>query len=128
MSDYPTLPSWLIEQDGSMQVRQAAILAPPLGKHTLPERVEVSLRCQLGERYSQPGTAVLSEWMGSQSQSYDTYLCLLSDEVFINQGLMQGPKASAPPQKPIKLGSYIVEPEWGLHELSPPQPVDWVEW
>jgi hypothetical protein len=57
-----------------MRVRQAEILAPPLGKHILLERVEISIRCQLGERYSQPGTVVLSEWMGTQSQSYDTYL------------------------------------------------------
>jgi len=53
-----------------------------LGKHILPERVEVLLRCQLGERYSQPGTMALSEWMDPQSQSYDTYL---SDEVGLHQ-------------------------------------------
>ena len=67
MSDQPTLPSWLIEQDYSVRIRQAAILAPPLGKHILPKRVEVLLRCQLRERYSQPGTVVLSEWMDSQN-------------------------------------------------------------
>jgi len=78
------------------------------------------LRCQLGERYSQPGTVELSKWMDSQSQSYDIYLACLSDEVYVNQGLLQGRKTSAPPQKHIKLGSYTVEPEWELHELPPP--------
>lgn len=101
-----------------MRIRQAAILAPSLGKHIIPERVEVSLRCQLGERYSQPGTVVLSEWMDLQSQGYDTYLVCRIDEVFL---ILQGPKTSAPPQKPIKLGFYIVEPEWELHEIPPPQ-------
>lgn len=67
-----------------MRIRQAAIQAPPLGKYTLPERVEVSIRCQLGERYSRPGTVVLSEWMDSQGQSYDTYLVCRIDKVFAN--------------------------------------------
>ena len=84
MSDYPTFSSWLIERDSSARIRQAAILEPPLGKHTHPERVEISLKCQLGERYGQPGTVVLSEWMDLQSQSCNTYLVCRIDKVFVN--------------------------------------------
>ena len=57
MSDQPTLSSWLIEQDGSVRIKQAAIPAPPLGKHTLPERVEARLDASL-ER----GTANMAPW------------------------------------------------------------------
>lgn len=65
-----------------MRIRQAAIQAPPLGKYTLPERVEISIRCQLGGTANPP--LVLSEWMDSQGQSYDTYLVCRIDKVFAN--------------------------------------------
>jgi hypothetical protein len=74
---------------------------------------------------------VVHQWIEEQNRTYNTYLVSLSEDMFLNEGLiLQGPKTSVLPQKFAKIGYYIVYPSKGYidSDVPPSQVVDWLIW
>lgn len=131
LDDHPSVSTRVIEQDGSVRISQAAIIAPLSYGSGLPETIKAYLGFQHGPMYERSREVVIHEWIEEQNRTYETYLVSLSKDMFLNQGLiLQGPKTSTLPLRLVKLGFYECPPDVDVVDYGTPptQEVDWIIW
>lgn len=121
---HPSVASWQIQLDGSVRILKAAILGSNK-EHTALCDCRVMLGFW-GSRHSESQEAILSEWIATQPQVFDTFAVCLTKGSPQNLGLVLQGRRLGRTTKLVKVGFYVVNPDsLGYYAVPISQPVDW---
>lgn len=124
---HPSVTSWQVQGDGSVRIRQAAILASNKEQSTLSHSVVIL--GFWGSRHRESQMVILSDWIVKQPKILDTFAVYLTKGGLHNTGLiLQGPRLNRrSTARLMKVGCFYVQPHSPAYYAIPiSQPTNWI--
>lgn len=122
---HPSVLSWQIQRNGSIQIPLAAILASNREQSMLSR--STAMLGFWGSRHTESQEVVLSDWIATQPKKFDTFAVCLTKGGSHNAGVILQGRRLGKSTRLVKVGFFVLGPDSLAYYAVPiSQPVNWI--